>query len=297
MRLYLPILLLSFSLAACDGLEPEGDASQVFVESYQVANEPLQPVRLTRTSPVDGRYDPTARAVREAGVVIERLREDGSVEATHPYREAQAGVYVAVDPDATVLPFQRYRLRAETTAGEIVTATTFVPHGLELVSASADTVVYQEDGASAFRVRRGPYPGRQNVYIISTEALVPSVETLTPFYRNILEDEEGNIDPDDLTDNRVNESFPNNEAIYEVDGDVVTVPLLWFGVAFYGPTRIAINALDDNLYNFVRSVRVQHEGGLGNSPGEIGSLLEYVEGGTGVFGSYAKAERMVYIAR
>jgi hypothetical protein len=132
---------------------------------------------------------------------------------------------------------------------------------------------------------------------MSTEALVPSAENLTPFYRNILEDEEGNIDPDDLTDNRVNESFPNNEAIYEVDGDVVTVPLLWFGVAFYGPTRIAINALDDNLYNFVRSVRVQHEGGLGNSPGEIGSLLEYVEGGTGVFGSYAKAERMVYIAR
>ena len=271
--------------------------SQVFVESYQVAGAPLGPVRLTRTSPVDGTYDPTARAVRGADVVVELLREDGSVEARYPYREQDPGVYVAAASSATVRPFRRYHLRAVTADGETITAATLVPHALELLSTSADTVVYRSDEKVTLSVRPGPYPGRQNVYIRSTEALAPTEANLTPLYRELLEDDDGAIDPADLADNRKNEGTPLHEAIFYVDGVVVTVPLEWVEVAFYGPTRVTLNVLDDNLFDFVRSTRVQHEGGVGNSPGEIGSLLEYVDGGTGVFGSYATVETEVYIQR
>ena len=297
MRNLLLLLPLIVSLAACDTLEPEGHTSQVFVESYQVAGEPLQQVRLTWTSPVDGSYDPVANAVREADVVVELLREDGTVEAAYPYREQLAGVYVAVDAEATVQPLRRYRLRATPPDGTTVAATTLVPNLFGLLDASADTVVYQGDEQLEIRVTRSTYPGRQNVYIFRTEALAPTEGNLTPIYRNFLEDDEGNIDPDDLADLRALESPPFNEANYEVVGDVVTVRLPWLTVAFFGQTRLSMNALDDNLYDFVRSVMVQRDGGAGLSPGEIASLLETVEGGTGIFGSYAKSELTVFIAR
>lgn len=67
-------------------------------------------------------------------------------------------------------------------------------------------------------------------------------------------------------------------------------------ISFYGPNRIIANAIDDNLYDFVRSQSIQ-QGGSTFSPGEIPNPLERIVGAHGVFGSYARISHEFFVLR
>ena len=56
------------------------------------------------------------------------------------------------------------------------------------------------------------------------------------------------------------------------------------------------NAIDDNLYDFVRSQIIQ-QGGSTFAPGEIPNILERVNGAHGVFGSYARVSFDLFVKR
>ena len=57
MRRLAPLLLL-FAVAGCDSLGGDaGFTPEVVVESYQLAGRPFEPVRLSRTAPVDRIYN------------------------------------------------------------------------------------------------------------------------------------------------------------------------------------------------------------------------------------------------
>jgi hypothetical protein len=76
----------------------------------------------------------------------------------------------------------------------------------------------------------------------------------------------------------------------------LTLQLPWLAVAFYGRNRTTANAIDDNLYDFVRTQSAQQRGG-GFTPGSIPNVIEHVEGGTGVFGSIARQSYDVTVLR
>ncbi|GIV60662.1 MAG: hypothetical protein KatS3mg043_1751 [Rhodothermaceae bacterium] len=183
--------------------------------------------------------------------------------------------------------------------GDRVTAETLVPGDFEVAAAGRDTVVYQ--GTERFEVAVTPsrYPGRQSYYVLSVEALDPRVEQLTPLYRDFVDPD--NLDPDELEkelrDVTVVESPIINESSFDVNPDgTVMIRLPWLAVAFYGPNRIRASALDDNLYDFLRSQGVQ-QGGSTLAPGEIPNVIEHVEGGRGIFGSFARVTFDLFIAR
>ncbi|HBQ58078.1 MAG TPA: hypothetical protein DD671_00195, partial [Balneolaceae bacterium] len=78
-----------------------------------------------------------------------------------------------------------------------------------------------------------------------------------------------------------------NEANFQDNQDgTITLSYPWIGIAFYGVNNIVANAIDDNVYDFVRSQQVQLGGSM-LSPGEIQNVIYHVEGGLGVFGSLA----------
>ncbi len=56
------------------------------------------------------------------------------------------------------------------------------------------------------------------------------------------------------------------------------------------------NALDDNLYDYIRSQSIQ-QGGSTFSPGEIPNPLEHVVGAHGTFGSYARISFDLFVLR
>ena len=287
------LVLLGTLLLGCDttATRPE---SQLVVESYLEAEAPLPTVRLSRTVGVDEAYDPTEDAVRGADVVVARLADDSTVAEAVPYseRDSVPGLYAPDDP-SFVEPETTYRLRVETGDGAPLTATTTVPDAITVVGSSNDTTTYQSSRQPAFTIEPPrALTDRQNVYTFTATSLLDFERTpdsvltaaLTPFYADGFDAED-----DSLASLRITSSGLLNEGNFTRNADgTITVRLPWIAVAFYGPNEVAVNVVDDNFYDLLRSQQAQ-QGGF--SPGEIPNVLEDVEGGTGIFGSYARASR------
>lgn len=283
-------------LLGCDtaALSPE---PQVVVEAYLQADAPVPPVRLTRTTSVDAAYTPETAAVEGAEVVLQRLRAGGGVAQTVDYAASDStpGLYTPASA-APVVPQATYRLRATTLQDETITATTTVPGRTTTVRTQNDTTTYPGADAPAppqFTLTIAPGPttaNRQNVYVLTSRSLLDfqalSPDTLqrllTPFYQDGFDAED-----DTLASLRVNSSGLLNEANFTQNTDsTVTIRLPWLAVAFYGPNRIRASVVDDNYYDFLRTQTAQQQS---LAPGAIPNVIEHVEGGTGIFGSYARA--------
>ena len=288
------VLLLAIGLLGCDttATQPE---SQVVVQAYLQAEAPMPPLRLTRTVGASDAYDPRDNAVRGASVAVDKLGPDEAVVETISYAETDSvpGLY-APTAAALVEPQTTYRLRVQTRDGTTITSTTAVPDSIPLVNVENQTTVYQSDAQPAFTIepprRRAD---RQNVYTFTVTSTLPrdSLQAnFTPFYAD-----QYDADEDSLASFRTTSSGLLNQGNFSENPDgTITVDLPWLGVAFYGANEVAINAVDDNLYDFLRSQSAQ-QGAF--APGEIPNVIEHVEGGTGIFGSYAQAVQPVVIQR
>lgn len=296
--LILLIVAGSTMLAGCDSVATFDRDDEVVVEGYLVANGGFGQVRLSRVQPVEDVYDVTSSAVRNATVQVRRLDAAGAVEDVVSYLEhpEQPGVYVA-ESGSVVLPLTTYELYVEiSSTGERISSRTTVPGAYEIIDSGPDSIIYQGLQQAEVLVTRSLYPGRQAVFVFSVKSLEPSIENLTPFYRDVVDPDE-DTDEDDLQDYLVNESPPLNEEGYdEISDNVLRIRVPWLGFAFYGRNLLRSNALDDNLYDFVRSQAVQ-QGGSTFAPGEIPNIIDRVDGGTGIFGSYSLIETEVYLQR
>jgi hypothetical protein len=269
----------------------------VVVEAYLQADAPVPPVRLTRTTSVDVAYTPETAAVDGADVALERLRAEGGVAHTVDYAPSDStpGLYTPASA-ASVVPQATYRLRVTTPQDETITATTTVPGRTTTVRTQNDTTSYPSANAPEppqFTLTIAPgstTADRQNVYVLTSRSLLDfqtlSPDTLqrllTPFYQDGFDAED-----DTLASLRVNSSGLLNEASFTQNADsTVTIRLPWLAVAFYGPNRIRASVVDDNYYDFLRTQTAQQQS---LAPGAIPNVIEHVEGGTGIFGSYARA--------
>lgn len=280
-------LLLAAGLLGCDttATQPE---SQVVVEAYLQANAPLDTVWLTRTVGAREQFDEREAAVEEATVEVEKL-DDNTI--TTYSETGTAGVYAPDDPSPpTVEPQTSYRLRVETNDGTKITSTTTVPDAFTLEDVEntiEDTAEFQNDRQQpAFRLAP-PVPqyeqDRQNVYFFTLTSQLSTRDSLrtnlTPFYAG--------QDPDNVASFRTVSSNLLNEANFSRNTDgTVTVDLPWLGVAFFGPNEVGVNVVDDNYYDFLRSDAAQENA----PPGEFPNVIEHIEGGTGIFASYARQD-------
>jgi hypothetical protein len=298
------VLVATVCLSACDAAGPEPFQEEVIVESYQVAGEPVAPVRLGRSIPLDSTYSFSDVAVRGAEVEIDALGSGGEVIETYTLVEDpdSAGLYAlpGVIDDTTdtapgvprIQPLQRYRLRVETQDGESIRSTTTVPDTFSIVSVNRDTATYRSDEEIAVRITGSRTPGRdQAFYIFSTESLEPVEENLVPLVKEFLDSDENTV----IEDVVITSSPILNEAGYTINPDgTFTLRLPWVAVAFYGPNRARINVLDANMYDFIRSQTAQ-QGGGGFTPGSIPNVIETVEGGGGLFGSMASVRYDIFV--
>ncbi len=278
-------VFVALSLAGCDSNGFEGHEPEVVVESYLIAGEPIAKVRLSRSASARRTYDFTQNSLKGAEVIVSRLDATGAVDEVTRFEEfeEQPGLYWPVEENV-IRAGSTYRLDVSPPGFRSVTATTIVPGAFELIRSSADTLVYQGGEQFELDVTRSEFPGRQSIFVFATESLTPSEELLTPFYRDITGDSE-----DDIASLRITESPLINEGNYDVNEDgTLTIKLPWIAVAFFGPNRLTANALDDNMYDFLRSQTVQ-QGGSTLAPGEISNVIEHIDGETGVFGSLSRS--------
>ena len=295
------LLLLASGVAGCDTTTTEPE-SQVVVEAYLQGGAPMSSVRLTRSVGTDAAYVVPDAAVRSATVEVRRLTETGAPAATIPFEERTPGVYEPVPVPAPIIrPRTTYELSVTTPDGAEVTASTTVPDTISIVEAINRNVVYQGPDQPRFTItppRSGR--GQQAVLVLTTTSLIdfgrPQSQLqqgLTPFYEEDYDPEEDSIETFRTTSSGV-----LNEANFSRDEKGrITTRLPWISVSFYGPNESAVHVIDDNLYDFIRSQQAQSPGGPGGGlgPGEIPNVIEHVEGGTGVFASYVRDTREVFI--
>lgn len=293
------IAFLATLVLGCDSVEGVLDEDVTYVvESYQEVGQPIGSVRLSRTGAINEYYSAGERAVDGATVRIRLLSESGGVEETFPMAGSpgEPGVY-RTSADHLVLPLRVYRLEIELpqSAGTM-SSETLTPGDFQIVRDGLKEVVYQRKPQFELGLTKSVYPGRQTVFVFSVEGLDAHIETLTPFYEDLIEpDNDG--DEDELDEYRIVQSPPVNEENYDYEPDgTLTISLPWLAVAFYGPNRVMVSAIDDNLYDFLRSYDVQ-QGGSTLSPGEIPNVIEHVEGGIGVFGSFARVKSETTVKR
>lgn len=282
-------LLLAFVLAACDTVDSDPFEEQYVVEAYLIANEPLRQVRVSRTSDLDATYRFEDVAVSDAQVEVQLLTDGGQVEARYMFVEmdTKPGVYVPLQAEV-VLPLRRYRLEIATPAGDAISGETRVPGAFEILNDPAESLVYQSTAQLELVVTRSSFPGRDQAYFtVVTEALDPQADQLVPFAADLYDEGEGDFTLEDFV---ITGSPPFNEANFDINPDnTLTIRYPWIGISFYGPNRIRLSAIDDNLYDFLRSVGIQ-QGGSTFSPGEIPDVINHISGGIGIFGSYARVE-------
>ncbi len=286
------LLALVFGITSCDINESDSFFEEYIVEAYLIAGETLPEVRLSTTVPFGTAYIFTDQAVTNANVRIERLDLNENVLEAFSYQMSGGpGIYRESGQTHMVQAASVYQLTVDI-GGDIIRAQTFVPDTFRIVETNADTILYQGGEQLEFTVTPSFYPGRQNVFLFSTQAFDVRMDNLTPFQADIFDEEE-----DQLENLRINESPPVNEGNFEVNSDgTITIRLPWIAVNFYGRNLISANAIDQNMWDFVRSQEIQN-GASTLSPGEIPNVVEYIEGGVGIFGSLARVSKEIFIIR
>ncbi len=279
-------LLFLGVLISCELYEQDDYVEQVFVESYMTALEPLPEVRISRTASAFEFYTFEDFALPNANVQIHLLNDAGIAEETFIYRMDTVGVYIPDGfDDVRVLPMREYLLDITfTDREEHLRAKAFVPDTFRVVRSVRDTTTYQAFEQLEFDFSLSQYPGRQNIYIFSTLALDPENNDSPPIWNNF-DDEPPVIASSGLI----------NQDNYQVNPDnTITLTFPWIGIAYFGPNQITAYAVDDNIYDFLRSQSVQL-GGSTLSPGEIQNVFYNIEGGIGLFGAMSGASVQVYV--
>jgi len=276
---YLIFLLLL--IASCNIANQDDYIEQYVVESYLVADDFLPNIQITTTAPIGEIYNKFDRGVNNAAVtILEYSPGSTNAEMTYAYVLIEKGVYRSENQQIRVKPRYRYDLHIVLNeTGDVIRASTVVPDAFEIIHINATELVYQ--GVDQFELQLSPsfYPGRQGYYVFSTQTLDPENAEFTPFY--------GDRDDERSSFYTVSSGVINEASTGQNGNGIVELTFPWIGVAFYGPNRIRASAIDNNLYDLIRSASIQLGGGT-QSPGEIENLLSNVEGGIGIFGSYAE---------
>lgn len=299
MRRRVFLLLFLVALAGCD-LTEDDFRPQVVVEGFLIAGEPLPTIRLSETAPIEVGYSFEAQAISGAEVTI-TVDELGAAYELVESRDFPGNYLVPFSfsgPTSNVVPGARYRLDVRlpnrpdlVPAGEVVSAETFVPDTFRVIRPPADTLAYNVFGPGpAIDVTASGTDDRKAVFIFSVTALDPDTYGLTPTYADLIDDDD---DAEDLVDSA---SPLLNEENYDQNADgTLRIRVPWLAIAYYGPNRFTANALDDALFDYLRSRDAQFNPTT-LSPGEIQRVLSNVENGVGVFGSLARVSVETFIA-
>jgi len=293
--LMIPLIMLLVAITQGCDLYPQDDYQEFYVvEAYLVANQELPQIRLSKTLPVNVEYSFEEAAVSDANVTVQLLDEQGNAETEVPYQLQSRGVFTP-EVNLTVEPERWYELEITFPNGDApLRSQTLVPGTFETVEVASDSVVYQSEDQITITTTRSSYPGRQSYFVFSVRSEEPTEEKLTPFYLDIF-----NEGDEELSEYAINSSGIINEGNYEQNSDnTLTLRVPWLAIAFYEENEIIANAIDDNLYDFLRSQEVQTGDGPSTlPPGEIQNVIYNVEGGIGIFGSMAMTSNRVFVRR
>ena len=288
---FLALILLIIS--GCELYLEDGYEEYYSVQSYLIANEQLPEIRLTKTLPIEADFDQNSIAVTDADVEIRLLDADRSIAKRFQYNHLKTGRYLPADSaDTFVKPGKPYQLFVNLPNGSVLEAITYVPGDFSVLNKPNDRYPYQ--GAQKIEMLCSPssFPGRQSYYLFTARAHNTDKEKLTPFYQDLVQNKGAWINS-----YYINNSEITNQDKYQKDSDgniLLEVP--WSVFAFYGQNEIIVNAIDDNIYDYLR-FHDDLTDGTTLANGETQNIRYNINGGIGIFGSMARVSRPVEILK
>lgn len=282
-QLSISTFFICLILFGCNPYSQDEFSELVVVESYAIANRPLPDVHVSRTLPAFEEYSFEKAAISNAIVQISWLDANGVEQDIFEFTEVSPGVYRNTDSNHSVQPKASYRLDIRfNDRDDEITAITTIPDQFEVLNEVKESVVYQSEDQLEIIVTATESAARQNVYVFNTLSQEPTFENLTPFYLDAVVNGDA-----DFAEFSSNSSGLINEGNFIINPDqTITIQVPWLGIAFFGRNFIALNSVDKNMSDLIRSQDVQL-GGSTLPPGEIPNLIYNVEGGIGVFGSFS----------
>ncbi len=283
------LLLFSFSaiVYSCEIYDQDEFEEEYFVEGYLIAGEPIGEFRLSTTAEFKEEYSFDNYAVRGGEMRVFELDENDNRVDTIPLNDSNLNGIYTTRSNYEVRPLKNYELEVVSPNEDTIRAFTTVPDTFRVDRTIRDEVTYQSNQQVEVDLTQSTYPGRQNIYIFSTEALSPEEYPMTPLYET-----------DDQEDREITHQIRSNiitQGNYETNEDgTVTLAYPWLAVAWFGPNRVTAYAIDDNTYDFYRSQDVQL-GGNTQAPGQIENVIYNIEGGIGLFGAMAGASFEFYV--
>ncbi len=284
-RLLAVCLLLAVAFIGCDSADFSVLDNKIVVELTLVADEPIPPARVSELAPTDQPNAFRNLAVTNAQVI---LRTGGTDLLLEPSAKSP-GMYEYLGEEHTVKPGNLYELRV-TVPGITapITGMTNVPTPVEILSASRESGTYLSDEQLILKVTPGRSSDQpQSNFTLVTKALDFQESLAVPIVAGFVEDDDD--DGFTLEDFRISGSpiITEGNFVRFPDG---TIELIypWIGVSFYGRNIIYVNALDDNLAGFIRSVEQQQGGDGAFGPGVIPNAVPTLSGAHGLFGSVAR---------
>lgn len=264
---------ISLSLIALLGLNscseptyPSEYSNQVVVQGYLMANQPIDSIIVRRTARLEEYVSEANLAINGAIVIITSNEINGIVD-TLKAMPGNPGFYTSTrNPQNIIKPKQTYTLFVRTPDGRTVTATTTVPDTFHIIA--------KETFPRVIYYRKGPDTDPTKPYIIDWTSssmhsdYITSVTSLDSLADQI---------PRDFGNN--NEEKPNRTSYGFNYIDKTHTEIPWFTFHYYGKHMLAILAIDNNYYNFIRQA---NSGGT-----DIREIKYDVIGGLGVFGSAA----------
>lgn len=292
------ILAIFFLLMICSACQPyhqDDYKEQYVVESYLYTGRPLPLVHISKTIPVQQPYSyRRSSSVKNAKVHLQLLDKQNPPKAEQTFEYAfKKDNYYPVQTH-TVLPGRAYRLRITIPGyNKTISAQTQVPEVLEILQFGPDTLRYQSGEPLRLTISASRYPGRQNVYMIGIQSQEPEVENLTPHYAALYKEKE--FDPHYFNFLQMHDWGVLTEGNFTpADDGALSIVLPWNEIPFFYNNNILVSALDDNLYDFIRSQSIQRNY-EGLPPGEIQNVLTHIEGALGIFGSVASDTVRVFM--
>lgn len=296
---FITAICLFLLVTACEDYNQDDYKEVVVLEAYAGANRPLPEVRVSSTLATGTEYSFSEAGLAGANVQIVLLDESGGgEEEVFEYIPSSGikGLYLPENQTHRMLPRRTYRIDVDfDNRSDVLRAETTIPDSFEILGEIPDTVVYQSSERLELLISDFERTQNQSIIIFNTVVLDPHPDNLTPFYKNLLEED----DDENIEDYYNNESPPINEANFGLNPDeTIAVFYPWIAVAFFGDNLVITNSIDKNLADLISSQAIQlGEGGGTLSPGEIPNLRYHVEGGIGIFGSFASDTVQTFFTR
>ena len=285
------VLSLLIGLAGCSPYKQDSFQPQYSVQTYLVANDPIPSIRLVKTQPAKG--STSSSEVPDAQVTVSEMNAQGSVTQTIAYRYGGGTSYIPM-VSSTVVPGHTYKLNIDVpSVNQPIQAQCIIPGAFQVKLTGSDTQKYQGGSGFTLLSTQSIYPGRGAYYVIATIAQQPDSSHLTPYFLNKVEND--SYTPTSSLRKISSRIFNQGDFKTDAQGNLL-IQVPWDIFAFYGENQLIIYTLDDNTYDFLRSLDVQY-GSTQVTPGQLYNLIYHVNGGIGLFGGLATDTVMVRVTR